>query len=119
MKNNVQFNTNHLIYTNCECFFDNIDLLHNLIVKVFSVSKEEHRLEEDKERCRQDCLVKAVEQGWRTTFKDLRTGVSNSNPLEGRMSIKKCSMGHRLMEKGPCGPQSIEEGSEGHMSCQI
>jgi len=38
--------------------------------------------------------------------------VSNSNPLKGLMSMKKCSMGRRLNGKGPNGSQFIEEHSE-------
>ncbi len=37
-------------------------------------------------------------------------GVSNSNPLKGRMSMKKCSACRRLKEKVPCGRHFIEEG---------
>ncbi len=48
-----------------------------------------------------------------------KAAVSSSNPLNGRMSMKKCSVDRRLKERGPCGPQSLEEGSEGHISCQI
>ncbi len=46
-------------------------------------------------------------------------GLSNSNPLQGCMSMKKCSEGRRKQEKVPWRPQFTEEGSEGHISCQI
>jgi len=43
-----------------------------------------------------------------------RTGVSNSNPLTGRISYQKCSAGHTLKEKWLCRPQFLEEALKGH-----
>ena len=40
-------------------------------------------------------------------------GVSNSNPLTGRISYQKCSAGRTLKEKWLCGRQFLEEGSQG------
>jgi len=45
----------------------------------------------------------------------LRSGVSNSNPLTGRISYQRCSEGHTLTlrEKSLCGLQFLKEGSQG------
>jgi len=42
-----------------------------------------------------------------------KSGVSNSNPLTGRIRYQKCSAGPTLKEKWLCGPKFLEEGSQG------
>jgi hypothetical protein len=67
--------------------FYSIDLFHDLIVKVFSVAEEEERLQKDKEGCRQNGLVEAVEQGWCPTFKDLKK-LKVHQPILRRLFLK-------------------------------
>ena len=82
---------------NCECFC-NIDLFHDLVVEVFSVSKEEHRLKEDEEGSRQEGLVQAVEQGGCTTFKDLKMSNSPTKFLgDSTKKLERFSTYHDLM----------------------